>query len=216
MTTSTPTVQMPLSRRIREDTREVHEAVEHAPFLQDLLAGRLGREDYARLVVQHQAIYAALESAVAANADPVIGVFLDTEPCRLLALRADLDYLASVGVPVDATVLPATVRYCEHLSTDCSTRSAALLAHHYVRYLGDLSGGMVVARVLRRHLELPGTQGTTFYCFADLDSPRAFKMRYRARLDQLPWDEADHAALIAEIHLAYRFNADILYALGAS
>lgn len=212
MTTST--AELPLSKRIREDTREVHEHAEHAPFIQDLLGGRLGLEGYARLVVQHLAIYTELEAAVEANTDPIVAEFLAKELSRLDSLRADLAYLDSVGVPTALPVLPATEHYCEHIRTACRQRPAALLAHHYVRYLGDLSGGMIVARVLRRHLELPQEQGTTFYSFPDLPSPRAFKMRYRALLDELPWDDAERDALIAEVHLAYRFNADILYALG--
>ncbi|MGQ0845351.1 MAG: biliverdin-producing heme oxygenase [Sporichthyaceae bacterium] len=213
--TPTRTAEIPLSKRIREDTREVHEHAEHAPFIQDLLGGRLGLEGYARLVVQHQAIYTELEAAVAANSDPVVGEFLAAELSRLAALRADLDYLREAGVATASPVLAATQRYCEHIRTVCFQRPAALLAHHYVRYLGDLSGGMIVARVLRRHLELPDERGTSFYAFPELASPREFKLRYRALLDALPWGEAERDALIAEVHLAYQFNAEILYSLGA-
>lgn len=213
MTTSTAAI--PLSKRIREDTKEVHEHAEHAPFIQDLLGGRLGLEGYAKLVVQHLAIYSELEAAVVANTDPIVGEFLAKELSRLEALRADLDYLESVGISTALPVLPATQRYCEHIRTACFQRSSALLAHHYVRYLGDLSGGMIVARVLRRHLELPEDQGTAFYSFPDLPSPREFKMRYRALLDELPWSDAELDALIAEVHTAYRFNAEVLYSLGS-
>lgn len=215
MPTSTPTAGISLSRRIREDTREVHEQAEHAPFIQDLLGGRLGLDDYARLVVQHHAIYAELEAAVAANRDPVVGVFLAAELTRSPALRADVDWLISTDTPVPKAVLPATSRYCEHLRSVCRARPPALLAHHYVRYVGELSGGMIVARVLRRHLQLPDGQGTAFYSFPEVDSPRAFKLRYRAQLDELPWPEPEREALIAEIHLAYRYNAEVLYALGS-
>lgn len=214
MRTSSTAVDTTLSRQIREDTREVHEEAEHTPFIQDLLGGRLGLDAYARLVVQHQAIYIELEAAVAANVDPVVAPFLSPELTRLPAIGADLAFLSAAGVLADATVLPATRRYCEHLRTACYERPAALLAHHYVRCLGDLSGGMIVARVLRRHLELPEDLGTAFYAFPDVPSPRDFKMRYRALLDELPWNEQERAELVVEVHGAYRFNADVLYALG--
>jgi heme oxygenase len=214
MTTSI--AELPLSKRIREDTREVHEHAEHAPFIQELLGGRLGLDEYAKLVVQHQAIYAALEDAVAANVDPVVGEFLAKELSRVDAVQEDLDYLASAGVAVGAiAVLPATERYCDHIRTVCLESPAALLANHYVRYLGDLSGGMIIARVLRRHLDLPEDKGTAFYSFPELASPREFKIRYRTLLDELPWDDARRDALIDEVNLAYQYNAEILYSLGS-
>jgi len=209
------TAQIPLSKRIREDTREVHEHAEHAPFIQDLLGGRLGLEGYAKLVVQHRAIYTELEAAVAANTDAVVGEFLAEELSRLEALRADVEFLNSRQVSTDLPVIAATERYCEHIRTACLERPKALLAHHYVRYLGDLSGGTIVARVLRRHLDLPEEAGTSFYSFPDLPSPREFKIRYRTLLDALPWDDARRDALVAEVHEAYRFNAEILYSLGS-
>ncbi len=212
---TTTTAEIPLSKRIREDTKEVHEHAEHAPFIQDLLGGRLGLEGYAKLVVQHLAIYTELEAAVGANIDAVVGEFLAKELSRVDALRADLDYLESVGISTALPVLPATQRYCEHIRAACFQRPSALLAHHYVRYLGDLSGGMIVARVLRRHLDLPDGEGTSFYNFPDLPSPREFKIRYRTLLDELPWDDAERDALIAEVHAAYQFNAEILYSLGS-
>ena len=46
------------------------------PFMQDLMAGRLGPLDYAQLVVQHHAIYSVLEAAVDASTDPAIAPLL--------------------------------------------------------------------------------------------------------------------------------------------
>lgn len=41
-----------------------------------------------------------------------------------------------------------------------------LLAHAYVRYLGDLSGGQIIGARLRKAYGLPGLDGRRFYYFA--------------------------------------------------
>jgi len=39
------------------------------------------------------------------------------------------------------------------------------MAHAYVRYLGDLSGGQFIAKRIRKSYELEGWNGTKFYWF---------------------------------------------------
>ena len=61
---------------------------------------------------------------------------------------------------------------------DCAAKDPALLiAHHYTRYLGDLSGGQTLRRCAVRHfgLDKNSTQGVAFYCFPDIPSPKDFK-----------------------------------------
>lgn len=57
------------------------------------------------------------------------------------------------------------ISHIHHLST--STGGAPLLlAHAYVRYLGDLSGGQIIGGRIRRAYGLKGKAGTAFYDFS--------------------------------------------------
>ncbi|KAJ9091748.1 hypothetical protein QFC19_008958 [Naganishia cerealis] len=69
---------------------------------------------------------------------------------------------------------PALTQFTTHLHHISATRPALLLAHAYVRYLGDLSGGQIVRGKIRRVYALPSstttgpsssTRGTRFYEF---------------------------------------------------
>ncbi|KAJ9120011.1 hypothetical protein QFC22_002908 [Naganishia vaughanmartiniae] len=67
---------------------------------------------------------------------------------------------------------PALTNFVSHLRQNSKERPALLLAHAYVRYLGDLSGGQIVRGKIRRVYGLPSTtsstataKGTAFYEF---------------------------------------------------
>nr|WP_280953245.1 biliverdin-producing heme oxygenase [Acidipropionibacterium timonense] len=74
---------------------------------------------------------------------------LDERLDRTARLEADLAYHAAHG-RVHRTVLPETGAYIATLRVH-ARRPAALVAHHYVRYLGDLSGGQAIGRLVQRH-----------------------------------------------------------------
>ena len=80
------------------------------------------------------------------------------------------------------------------------------MAHHYTRYLGDLSGGQAIGRVLARAYELEQPEGVRFYDFEDIPKPKPYKDAYRARLDALPLGEDDKAAVLAEVKVAFDLN----------
>lgn len=202
------------SAQIRAETWDVHAEAEQAPFVRDLLDGKLSRDHYARFVVQLHAIYGTLEAVVDANRDrdPVVAEFLSPALVRVPSLQKDLDFLIGEDWATKVPALAPTQAYCERI-TEVGTWPGGLLAHHYVRYLGDLSGGQVVGRVLQRVYGLSDRRGVDFYFFDDIASPKAFKDRYRAMLDDLPWEADERARFVDEVTLAYRFNTDVFHAL---
>ena len=91
----------------------------------------------------------------------------------------------------------------------------AFTAHHYTRYLGDLSGGQVIGRLLGRTYDLPaGSAGLAFYAFGAVPKPKRYKDAYRARLDALPLDAAGRAEVVDEVCRAFEHNQRLLTALG--
>ena len=88
----------------------------------------------------------------------------------------------------------------------------SLSAHHYVRYLGDLSGGQVIGRMMQRHYGV-SDECVTFYRFAEIPKTKPYKDNYRAALDALPIDAADRERLLAEATDAFLLNLNLFNAL---
>jgi len=205
-----------LSVRLREETAEVHDAAERSAFVTALLGGALDLREYARFVVQLRAVYEALEDEVAASTDVALAPLFAPELVRLPALTRDLEHLAGPGWAAELEVLPASAAYADRIRFVARTEREMLLAHHYVRYLGDLSGGQLIGRVLRRVYELPDTRGTEVYEFDAIASAKAFKDRYRLLLDTLPWDAVVRTRLVDEARVAYGLNTDVFTELLAT
>ena len=202
-----------LSERLRSATAVAHERAEHAPFIDDLMSGRLDSGEYQRLAVQLYFVYEALERVGADLAgDPVADAVLDPKLLRLQRLGADL---ASFGIdPSQSTPLPAVARYVTAIE---STRDdpARYVAHHYTRYLGDLSGGQVVAHRMREHYGVDDA-ALSFYSFDEIDKLKRYKDAYRARLDALPLDAKSIDRLVAEAIAAFDHNQAVFGDLGGA
>jgi len=197
------------SAALRERSSGSHSRSEHAGFMADLLKGEGSREDYVSLVAQHYFIYEALEAAgERMRNDPVAAVFLSDKLTRLPALEADLEFLVGEDWRERIAPLDTTRRYVERIRQVGATWPGGFVAHHYTRYLGDLSGGLFIGRVMQRRFGFE-TNGVGFYLFDDIADPKAFKDVYREQLDAAPWDEAERERVIDEVLLAYRFNTEL-------
>ncbi|MFB4310133.1 heme oxygenase (biliverdin-producing) [Actinomadura sp. GTD37] len=202
------------SARLRAATWDDHGGNETSAYMSALVGGRLARDEYAALVAQLHPVYDLLEEAADRMAsDPVAGRFDLAGLRRRDALEADLGYF--YGPRWRARIEPgaATERYCDRLREVCFDRPGGFVAHHYTRYMGDLSGGQYIGRQVRLALGLSaGDDGVRFYRFAG--KPAAFKDRYRELLDSAPWDAAEQARVIGEVKTAYRLNAAVAAELG--
>lgn len=203
------TLVVPFSQAVRERTRSGHSESEGATFMSDLIAGLGTKEDYIALVVQHFFIYRALERAAdQMKNDPVAAAFVTPELTRLPSLEADLAFL--LGHDWSARIVPcaATERYVDRLNEVAATWNGGFIAHHYTRYLGDLSGGQMIAAAMRRQFGFDH-QGLEFYRFEDISDPASYKDTYRAKLDAVLWNEQERENVIDEVLLAYRLNTEV-------
>ncbi|MGW5044767.1 biliverdin-producing heme oxygenase [Streptomyces griseoluteus] len=206
----------PFSSVIRTASQDRHTEAEQAPFMNDLLGGRFGMDAFARYTEQLLFVYRALEdSATVLEADPVAGPFLRPELRRVAELERDLRHLLGEEWRDRVAPLPATERYAARVREVAASWPAGYVAHHYTRYLGDLSGGQVIRRVAERTwgLESEG-DGVRFYVFEGIDNPAAFKREYRARLDALPVDELEKRRVVEECRLAFTLNNAVFTDLG--
>ncbi len=202
-------VVIPFSQALRERTWSSHGDSEGADFMSDLMSGKGTREDYIALVAQHYFIYAALESAAAKMADdPIAARFISPQLTRLPAIEADLAFLLGDEWRTLIAPLPTTERYVERIETVASTWPGGFIAHHYTRYLGDLSGGQVIRTLMQRQFGFE-TNGVGFYLFGEIASPKRFKETYREQLDAVDWDDDERDRVIDEVLIAYRFNTEL-------
>ncbi|MEV6601335.1 biliverdin-producing heme oxygenase [Actinoplanes sp. NPDC051346] len=195
-----------LSVRLRTGTRTEHDEAQGSGFLDRLAAGSLPRAAYADLAGQHWFIYETLEQAATAMAeDPVAGAFVFPELTRLPALADDLAELGGESGPV---ALPSTREYCARLREVAFDKPWGFVAHHYTRYLGDLSGGQFLGPAIAKAYGLDGA-GHRFFVFEGV-SPPEFRSRYRDRLDAAGFSPEDERLLLAEVSEAYRLNIAVL------
>ena len=200
---------IPFSTALRERSSSAHSGSEGAGFMSDLMRGKGTRDDYVALVAQHWFIYAALEGAASRMAaDPVAAPFISEKLTRLPALEADLEFLIGPDWRERITPLPTTEQYVARIDEVGATWAGGFVAHHYTRYLGDLSGGLFIGKLMARQFGFE-TNGIGFYIFGDIADPAEFKDRYRAQLDAAPWDEAEQQRVIDEVLVAYQFNTDL-------
>ncbi len=201
---------IPFSTALRERSRSAHSGSEHAGFMSDLMRGDGTRDDYVALVAQHWFIYAALEAAADRMAgDPVAAPFITAKLTRLPALEADLEYLIGPDWRARISPVPTTERYVARIVEVADAGWAGgFVAHHYTRYLGDLSGGQYIGKLMARQFEL-GSNGIGFYVFDEIADPAAFKDVYREQLDAAPWDPAESERVIDEVLYAYQLNTDL-------
>ncbi|WP_374313995.1 heme oxygenase (biliverdin-producing) [Microbacterium sp.] len=207
---------IPFSTALRERSSRAHSSSEHSGFMADLMKGEGTRDDYVALVAQHWFIYEALErTAEQMRNDPVAAVFISDKLTRLPALESDLEFLVGPDWRETIVALPTTRAYVDRINDVGATWAGGFVAHHYTRYLGDLSGGQFIGRLMARRFGFD-TNGIGFYLFEDIADSKAFKEVYRDQLDAAPWDAAEQERVIDEVLLAYRFNTELFDDLAAA
>jgi heme oxygenase len=124
-----------------------------------------------------------------------------TGDCNVASLAADLSLLHGVGGKTKSR--PAGV------STPIASCAIALVAHAYVRYLGDLSGGQALGRSSRARFALPNGDGTAFYRFPEIADAEQYKDRFRSALDAWPVSTTEADGVVREAQEAFRLNVRV-------
>ncbi len=206
---------VPFSVALRERTSTNHDRTEGATFMHDLMSGKGTRDDYVAMVVQHFYMYEAIEAVAEELAEDALAAqFITQKLTRLPALDADLEFLVGPEWKAESSPLPATERYVDRIK-EVSDWAGGFIAHHYTRYLGDLSGGQHIYKVMQKRFGFD-TAGVGFYLFDQIPDPTAFKDDYRAKLDAAPWDEAERERVIDEVITAYRLNTEVFQDLSTA
>lgn len=205
-----------LSERLRAETRALHAQAESTPFMRSLLRGELDEAHYVALLANLLVIYSALEAALARQAGHLVLSPMAADPAiwRAASLRADL---AAFGVgdarELDDIVVAATWAYAQRIEAIEVANPPLLLAHAYVRYLGDLSGGQVLKRVVGANAHLRAPVPVAFYDFGDAAATAALAKAFRDGLGAVVLPAVDEDAVVAEAKDAFERHIVLFKAL---
>jgi heme oxygenase len=206
-----------LEHQLKTATAAMHRRVERTAFMASLLRGQVDRQRYASLLHNLQALYAALEEALARHATtPDVAPVVMPELFRSRAIAADLQVLAGGGALAHAPLARATQQYVERLQELSAAKPGLLVAHAYVRYLGDLNGGQALRRVVARGLGLAGSAGTMFYDFGGHAAQQHLVQRFRAGLEVAATQLKDSQALTDEALSAFERHEQLFEELAAA
>lgn len=201
-----------LSASLRQRIRAAHARAEASPFLVALAAGALSRTGLAALLSRLAPVYRALEAAEQVwREDPLIAAFLLPGLARSSRIQADLQVLTGGAQEARST---AATAYAEQVTVNGGRCRVAFLAHHYTRYLGDLSGGQVLRDAVARSLGVGDGTGGSFFSFPELH-PDAARSLYGQRLDDAVLSEGERAQLIEQVLVAFGLHAALLGELDA-
>ena len=199
---------MTFSKELKEATKVSHSAAENTKFVAGFLRGVVDPEEYRKLIANFWHVYSTMERLISDSNDPTVKVLQgwQSELDRKEALEKDLLYYYGPYWKEQVGPSPACDTYCYRLSELASQDPYLLLAHHYTRYIGDLSGGQILCKIAKNALNPPAGEGLNFYEFPKIADAKEWKTNYRAILDVLNLNESQKNAIFAEANYAFRLN----------
>lgn len=166
---------------LKELTQANHELAEAHPFTKLLLSGKIPENIYADYLFNQLAIYMSLERVAESRE-----LFNDLPGIqRGMKMGYDFDRLEQKD---NIKVYPSTQKYIDYINKTDLTNNQ-ILAHIYVRHMGDLYGGQMIKKVV------PGS--TTMY---DFDNRKELIDALRDKLD---------VAMAAEANKCFTFAIEL-------
>lgn len=207
--TSSNTEMTGLADRFKSRTRDLHVLAERSGVTAQILRGKATLAGYALLLASLAPVYLEMERQMARRADePGLRRLIDPAILRHDALTHDLTQLVGADWRDRLAPLNEVERYVAAIRAAGDGDGARLIAHAYVRYLGDLNGGQALAKLLHRSLGLPSSS-LTFYDFPLVEDLGGLRASYRAAIDQAGREIADPDAVVEEAALAFQLNIDL-------
>ena len=161
---------------LKELTSEKHKEAEEQPFLKSIFAGNVDKEKYTSYLFQLLMVYSPLEQYADNH-----GIFAGIRGAKRTKL-IEKDWLELSGnTEVQGEIKNSTINYVNYITTIKNDKHK-LLAHIYVRHLGDMFGGQMLAKLL------PGSNN--MFKFDDLPK---YLNGVRSQLDLSMAEEANKA-----------------------
>jgi heme oxygenase len=138
---------------LREITSEIHKRAESTPFVQYMYSGDMTPRDYSIYLKQIVEVYSNLEYY--SKVSGITNNFVDLD--RAEYIREDIKEL---DIFTEIPTLPSVSKYIDRIMRLYHSEDKSLLmAHVYVRHMGDLFGGKIISK------KVPGSG--KYYQFKD-------------------------------------------------
>jgi heme oxygenase (biliverdin-producing, ferredoxin) len=212
--TTSPT-DLSLSDALRERTAALHRKAERSGIINDILLRRADRRSYAVLLRNLLPTYRQMETDLERlQDDDDLCAFARPELRRAGRIAHDLQTLWGADWKRELPLLSAGEHYAARVAKAGAGDGIRLMAHAYVRYFGDLSGGQLLAHLLGTSLGLP-PQALSFYNFPVATDARSLKEEMRAALDRAGRNPGRRQRIIEEGILAFEHNIQLSEAVQA-
>jgi heme oxygenase len=200
---------MSFSADLKEGTKESHSAAENTKFVASFLRGVVDYEEYRKLLTNFYYVYDTMEQRIRETEDPMVQAVRSESLERKEGIERDLEYYYGADWKEKQIPSDACNKYCHRINEVAEENPFLLVAHHYTRYIGDLSGGKILKEITARVLKPPVGKGLDFYEFPSIPDAKLFKQNYRAVLDNLGTTVPQENALIAEANYAFELNMNM-------
>ena len=194
------------SKQLKEGTKKSHSAAENTKFVAGFLRGVLDKEQYRQLLTNFYYVYDTMEQRIRESTDNLVSMISYPELERVNSLERDLRYYYGPMWRDKQIPSEACNTYCYRINEIAEKDPYLLIAHHYTRYIGDLSGGQILKGIASKALDNPVGEGLHFYDFPEIEDAKAWKDGYRLCLDNMDLNEQQKNAIITEANYAFRLN----------
>jgi heme oxygenase (biliverdin-producing, ferredoxin) len=190
-------------------TKTLHVKAERTGIIRDLLQGEASRQGYILLLRNLLPAYQAMERGLESHrGSSALAALAGYKFARAPAIESDLAAMCGEDRIYDIPLLVAGKQYANRIRKAAEGNGVRLIAHAYTRYLGDLSGGQILQRLLARSLQLRPSE-LSFYDFPRFSDLEALKVNYRKALDQAGAHVVDFHALVEEGAIAFSLNINL-------
>jgi heme oxygenase len=185
---------------LKHSSRDHHRHAERTGVIRQMVKRQISRAQYAVYLRNLYPVYRALEHRLATLClSPGFELITDPALARSQSIEQDMSNLIGIDWQDRFELMESAEIYADRIA---AASLSQLVAHAYVRYLGDLNGGQIVKRLLREALELTDRE-LSFYDFPDIDNIPDFRLRFRASLNALSGN-LDIESVISETLSAFQ------------
>lgn len=194
---------VPFSGQLKQAGKEDHDKVEQAAVIRAIFDGSISEKEYMDYLACLYEVYSQLEKELCLQeSNPQVAPLIIPDIFRASTIKADLKAFGDEGHKPNQQAR----EYRAHLQFLGQYRPHLLIAHAYLRYLGDLFGGQMIARKLKERFDDKlNFHDFTALCQAQkIKNPTVFAIKFREILDALPLDEEQKNEILEEVAAGYR------------
>lgn len=208
---STTLTDAPFAEQLKQATKQAHTLTENLSFIQSYLRGMIDRKSYLQLIKRLHAVYLEMEHQFTFHQEhPLVREIYRPEIFRASSLEQDIHFFQEPSfIRNFSFTSKATHAYTKRIKEVASDAPHLLIAHAYVRYLGDLSGGRILKRITQRSLKLDTSGGLAFYEFPQVENLDLYKRDFKTMLNSLTLSPLQQYEILDEAVYVFTLNQQL-------